>query len=229
MKKTTLPLTAMLATFMLSGCLGIPQSPNNWNKAGVSDDQMRRDMMSCRQYGMQSAQSHGVAGNMFVEAWIIQEANQCMVDLGYGQGASSGSTKTGMAGMTSIRAEMEKKRRSLCDTPDFKSYYIKTSCLPLEMTKGQLTDRTKITPAQLAVLSNVRTAEEALNREERKNLRMMGGTGFLVADVLESAKDSQSKNITDLESAKITWGEYNLRRKEIAIDTNASLGKLSSN
>ena len=229
MNKISILLSTSLLTLLLGGCLGIPQSPNNWNKVGVSDDQMRRDMISCRQYGMQSAQSHGVAGNMFVEAWIIQEANQCMADLGYRQGASSGSTKTGMAEVTAIRTEMEKKKRLLCDTSDFKSYYLKTSCLPLEITKGQLTDHTKMTSSQLVVLAKVRTAEDLLYKDERRNLLMVGATGTAVVEILDAYKGSLNKNISDLESGKVTWGEYNLRRKEIATETNASIGKLPPN
>ena len=59
------------------------QQPKSWYKSGSSDDQMRRDMMACRQYGMQSAQANGLAGNLFVESWIQQQATECMSGLGY--------------------------------------------------------------------------------------------------------------------------------------------------
>ncbi len=80
------PLSVILILFCLlslGGCFPFTPAPKSWYKSGMSNDQMRRDMMTCRQYGMQSAQSHGVAGNMFVEGWIQQEANECMTNLGY--------------------------------------------------------------------------------------------------------------------------------------------------
>lgn len=219
-----------MATIVLVGCLGIPQASTNWNKAGTSDDQMRRDMMNCRQYGMQSAQANGVAGNLFVEAWIQQEANDCMRNLGYGQGVvSSGSSKTGMVAVMEIRNDIQKKQRALCENAELKNYYLKTSCLPLEMTRGQLSDKNKITPTQQLIIPKIRSAEDALNKEERTKLRMSGSTGGAVADFLELSIASQNKNIQDLDGGKVSWGEYNYRRKEIAVDINASISKLPSN
>jgi hypothetical protein len=67
----------------LSGCAAMPPAPKTWYKEGATEEQFRRDMMYCRQYGMQSAQSNGLAGNMFVESWVQREANNCLTGLGY--------------------------------------------------------------------------------------------------------------------------------------------------
>lgn len=63
------------------GCATRP--PKVWHKDGATEEQFRRDQMSCRQYGMQSAQANGLAGNMFVEVWISDEATKCLQNLGY--------------------------------------------------------------------------------------------------------------------------------------------------
>lgn len=68
------------AVVFLAGCA---QKPIVWSKSGGTEDQFRRDQMECRQYGMQSAQANGMAGNAFVEVWIQREANQCLQNLGY--------------------------------------------------------------------------------------------------------------------------------------------------
>ena len=87
MQKNISPITVTTITCLvlvvLSGCAAVPPPPKNWYKDGVTDEQFRRDMMSCRQYGMQSAQANGLAGNMFVESWIQREANTCLTGLGY--------------------------------------------------------------------------------------------------------------------------------------------------
>ena len=78
MKRIASIISIALFLILLNGCLPLAQAPKNWYKSGVSNDQMRRDMMTCRQYGMQSAQSHGVAGNLFVESWIQNAENAAM-------------------------------------------------------------------------------------------------------------------------------------------------------
>lgn len=83
MKKPVTALLLAITTLILAGCFPITPAPKSWYKSGTTNDQMRRDMMTCRQYGMQSAQANGLSGNMFVEGWIQQQANECMTDLGY--------------------------------------------------------------------------------------------------------------------------------------------------
>lgn len=66
---------------VLVGC-AVPK-PTIWDKEGGTEEQFRRDHMTCRQYGMQSAQAHGLAGNMFIESWIGDETAKCLENLGY--------------------------------------------------------------------------------------------------------------------------------------------------
>lgn len=75
-------VVALTAGFLLGGCAAQPTK--SWNKdGGVTPDQYGRDVMYCRQYGMQSATANGLAGNLFVETWITREAGNCMRQLGY--------------------------------------------------------------------------------------------------------------------------------------------------
>lgn len=78
MKKS---IIAVVAAILVSACAA--QKPVIWDKEGATVEQFRRDQMTCRQYGMQSAQANGLAGNMFVEMWISDEAGKCMNNLGY--------------------------------------------------------------------------------------------------------------------------------------------------
>lgn len=65
----------------LTGCA--TQSDMIWVKDGATEEQFRRDKITCQQYGMQSAQANGLSGNMFVAVWINDEAKKCMENLGY--------------------------------------------------------------------------------------------------------------------------------------------------
>ena len=77
-------IIAVVLTLALCGCAETATQPQKvWYKDGATQDESRRDQMSCRQYGMQSAQAHGLAGNMFVEWWILDETKKCLTDLGY--------------------------------------------------------------------------------------------------------------------------------------------------
>lgn len=74
-------MMASCAMALMAGCAA-PQ-PKMWTKAGGSEEQFRRDQLTCRQYGMQSATANGLAGNLFVEKWIQDETAKCLRNLGY--------------------------------------------------------------------------------------------------------------------------------------------------
>jgi hypothetical protein len=73
----------LFIVILIAGCASNTQKV--WYKDGATEEQFRRDKMSCRQYGMQSAQANGLSGNIFVEKWINDEATKCLQDLGYQQ------------------------------------------------------------------------------------------------------------------------------------------------
>ena len=217
-------IAALLST--LFGCLGLP-SQKTWYKSGATEEQFRRDMMSCRQYGMQSAQANGVAGNMFVEAWIQQQANECMSGLGYGLTDANATPSSNLA---SARAEIQNKVKQICNAPENKEYYSKTACLSADITLEQMADPSRITAAQKPVLLKVRTAADALNKQDMKLAREMGGTaGNRIADIYDTYTVPQNdKNTLDLYNGRITWGEYNRKRKEITADGNAQFKKITN-
>jgi hypothetical protein len=66
---------------VLGGCAAQPQGV--WVNPRVTSEQAQRDWLTCRQYGMQSAQANGLSGNLFVESWIQREAGNCLSNLGY--------------------------------------------------------------------------------------------------------------------------------------------------
>jgi hypothetical protein len=62
----------------------MPPPQKTWVRRDMPTAQeTNRDWMQCRQYGMQSAMANGLAGNIFVESWVLREAHNCMRGLGY--------------------------------------------------------------------------------------------------------------------------------------------------
>lgn len=76
-------LAGVLLLLVLVGCAAQPQK--TWYKAGATEEQFRRDSMSCQQLGMQSAAVNGLSGNIFVSMWVKDEAIKRLNNLGYRQ------------------------------------------------------------------------------------------------------------------------------------------------
>lgn len=225
MKKIT-ALSLFILTIGLGGC-ATPNGNTTWYKEGATDEQFRRDTMSCRQYGMQSAQTNGMSGNMFVEIWIQNEANDCLRKLGYSQ---SKPTNSRMDRLTEERKEIDKIGRENCAKPELKEYYSKTACFSIDITLEQMADGTKITNIQKPILLKARGIADDLTNSDLKLLKEFGGNnGNKLAAIYESLKPQSEKNTLDLYNGKITWGEYNRRRKEISSDIATEMRKQGIN
>lgn len=74
---------ACILVALLSACA--TSKPKVWYKDGGTAEQFGHDKLTCQEYGMQSAQTHGLAGNGFVDIWINSEAEKCLKNLGYHQ------------------------------------------------------------------------------------------------------------------------------------------------
>jgi len=109
------------------------------------------------------------------------------------------------------------KLTALCADPINQPYYAKTACKASDITFDQLLDKTKITPVEKAVLKDLYPKTQSLSSEAALNLRTYyGASGAKMADVAEGKfRPESDKNNLDLYSGKITWGEYNTKRKEI--------------
>lgn len=66
--------------------LALPACANTTlTKPGLTQDTFARDMLTCRQAGMQEAALGGLQGNPFVEITIRNAQLRCMQSLGYSQ------------------------------------------------------------------------------------------------------------------------------------------------
>lgn len=104
-----------------------------------------------------------------------------------------------------------------CKDPSFKVYYAKTACFAQDMTFEQMADDSKITPQQKPVLMAVKKSIDAQFVQVFESLKQIpNAPGEKVVALYKSFDIEIDKNALDLYSGKITWGEYNRKRKEIA-------------
>ena len=114
-----------------------------------------------------------------------------------------------------------------CASPEFKSYYEKTPCLTNQINFQYVSDTSKITPAQKKAFLKVRSA---IDETQRERIRIDRETGFAwTADVMEQYLiPPNDANNLDLMNGKITWGEYNTKRRDIFNNFMAEIKKAGS-
>ncbi|MBU3547498.1 hypothetical protein [Polynucleobacter sp. P1-05-14] len=161
------------------------------------------------------------ASCMNAKGWSWQSKDSAQAAVAQSQMATAGAQSQVQSEMSQIKA----RQQATCSNPDFKLYYAKSSCLAEDMTFEQLADSTKITPAQKAVLVKQREAVASQQKDQMEiNRRLFGAQGAKVADLAQSTLIPQNdKNNLDLYNGKITWGEYNQKRKEIAATFSAAV------
>ena len=114
-----------------------------------------------------------------------------------------------------------------CVSPEYKPYYEKTPCLANQINFQYVADTSKITPVQKKAFLKVRAAIDEL---QRQRIQVDRETGFgWAADVMEQYLiPPNDANNLDLMNGKITWGEYNTKRRDIFNNFMAEIKKTGS-
>lgn len=110
------------------------------------------------------------------------------------------------------------RMRAICVSPENRAYFNKTACLPSGITEEMTKDTSRITKAQKRAAEQVFRATHELN-EETRDLMLKSGIPSYMDDAIESRRtiDPAIKDLQNrLLSGKITWGEYNRERRELA-------------
>ena len=122
-----------------------------------------------------------------------------------------------LSAQSSRQIELDKLKQqtdSRCASPEFKPYYEKTPCLANQINFQYVSDNSKITAIQKKVIQNLRSA---IDENQRERVRVDRETGFgWAADLMEQFLiPPNDANNLDLLNGKITWGEYNTKRRDI--------------
>ena len=120
----------------------------------------------------------------------------------------------GQATRQELLDKLKQQTDERCASPEFKPYYEKTPCLVTQINFQYVSDTSKITPVQKKAFLKVRAA---IDENQRQRIQVDRETGFgWAADVLEQFLiPPNDANNLDLLNGKITWGEYNAKRRDL--------------
>jgi len=167
--------------------------------------------------GAASVQATGRSGLNFDQMYKEEELfNLCMAS----KRANNPKPSSNSAVDDGVK-KFQERVKSQCLSIEFKEYYAKTGCLPADITFEQLADTSKITPSQKVVMLKARSMADSANKEVLMIYKNSGQSIFQkYANLIEfTVMPQNDSNNLDLYNGKITWGEYNQKRKEI--DANA--------
>jgi hypothetical protein len=133
--------------------------------------------------------------------------------------------KTSASGSTPYRdaiAALNEENRALCSREDLNLFYSRSPCSAREATLEQLADHTKITSEEKSVLLKVRDEINAINAKRLAVHHQYNAQNFAaIAAHLEKMHIANDKLALEYYESRITRGEYNKRRLELATEAVA--------
>lgn len=127
-----------------------------------------------------------------------------------------------------IRAITEEARAS-CQKPRFQPLYEKSACEPSSLTLTQLANGERIADSErLFLLELVQEWKDRAKRVARAYGSVGDKKGREISLLVERSADKTEKNALDLYERRITWGEFNRERKEIAASYREDFSRITS-
>lgn len=219
----------LVASFGVVGC-----AQNLWVKPNASQGEFERDKYSCLQQAQQrvgAAQVNAYGGsavNTVATNDILYSS--CMNSKGWS--LQNKEAIQAQAAQNQVKNNELKQQYdayaanvvSMCARDELKEYYKKTACKAPDVSFEQIADSTKVTPSQKTALVKQREQVALLEKENDAIQRQRGSAGEKVMAISNSfVRPENEKNNLDLYNGKITWGEYNKRRKEIFFEAQNKL------
>ncbi|HUJ79226.1 MAG TPA: hypothetical protein VLY45_02795 [Nitrospiria bacterium] len=217
---------SVLLLFVLSGC-----APKVWYKPHATVSDLDKDEYEClqqaqRESGEPAVHYHGgFAKERVITNWDVFQS--CMTAKGWSlhdrdalQDLFAQSTEEFQQAQSVLPAALkafDDKKRVLCSQPEFAALFAKTPCQVKEITFQLMADGSSITQDQRPLLIRYRTEMEALYKALANELRAHGtDIDAQYANYIVSLQGDVDNVYLDLLNGKITWGEFNQRRKELA-------------
>lgn len=208
------PVIAVIFSTILFGCA----RQQVWEKAGSTQSDFSKDRYACMQQSQQPVS--GAYVNQyggFASSNIITNGNlfgACMNSRGWNL-----ADKTSPEGSTpyseAIGAIVTEQKAS-CSREDLQAFYRKAPCTTGDTTLDQLADRSKISADEKPALSKWRAAQDEFNKRVESIHREYNlQRGNPIAQVIEKASMAGDALALELYNGKITWGEFNNRRREL--------------
>ena len=217
-----------LGLFLCTAFVGCAQ--NTWFKPNAGNGEFERDRYDCLQQSQQrvgAAQVNAYAGSA-VNTVVTNEKlfSSCMGARGWrfqNKEVAQNQMAQVSANQDSLKQRFEQVGANIvlmCGSAELSEYYKKTACKAPDISFEHIADSTKITSAQKAALVKQRERVALGEKEQDEIQAQRGAAGQKIIDVaMNFSRPENEKNNLDLYNGKITWGEYNKRRKEIYLET----------
>ena len=214
----------ILSAIALAACVsGCAAQPKMWVKPGAGTEEFSQAKYACLQQGQQPYSAASInryggsaSGGMTTNAGLY---NACMEAGGW---ALVDNATSGSSAYTATMKEIEADGRTLCKRPDLYPYYSWAPCRAREATPEQITDRAKVTaaekPAFLAAMSESDNINARIIAARRQNDEK---NGEAIAVTIEQSTATSKRFRQEYLEGRITRGEYNKRRRDIAISAEA--------
>lgn len=218
MRQNYLTVLCFMASLSVVGCA------KTWVKPGSTEAEFNKDKYECLQQSQQ--QVSGFAFNTYGGAGGSQQKTNdglftsCMNARGYSIKNQSEVKESAANNSSMFQAISEKIKQDSafrCTNSDYAAIYAKTACKAEDITIEQMSDKSKITPAQKTNFSALRSSiDESLREGVDKDRKYGGPKGVKVGNYVESVYMPKLERLNlDLYNGKITWGDYNKSRKEL--------------
>ncbi len=217
-------VSVMVAVLSMAGC-----AQNLWVKPNASQGEFERDRYACLQQAQQrvgAAQVNAYGGSA-VNTIATNDAlfSTCMGSRGWSlqsKEAVQAQAIQNQARMSDLKQQFDRLNdtaTAMCSKEELKEYYKKTACKAPDVSFEQIADTSKITAAQKAALVKQRENVALIEKERAVIQKQAGPSGNKALDISTNfVQPENERNNLDLYNGKITWGEYNKRRKEIFVE-----------
>lgn len=209
----------VVLAIVLAGCGG----QRVWVKPGAGMEEFNQAKYTCLQQGQQPYSTAvvnryggsalgGMTTNPALYSACMEAGGWALVD------NAQGSSPEYAAAIKQINED----GRALCRKPEYYPYYSWAPCAVREATADQLNDRTRVTAAEKSAYERVRAEQDDLTaRIIAAHRQYNAKNGEALARNIEQAKAMSDIVRQEYLAGKITRGEHNKRRRDIAVDSDA--------
>ena len=214
MKKNVVLVVAVLLAS--TGCAKV------WVKPGASTDDFNKDKYDCMQQSQHQVTTVAVgkyAGyGQSGQDTNVNLYNSCMNARGWSlvdQQADASQSTVKKNEIEQETAAIGALGDSICNNKKYSVIFAKSPCLVADISIEQLSDKTKITSSQKAVVSELaKDLKSYYLRSDEAYIKFNGAAGKRIAKYNQEVFFPKlERNYLDLYDGKITWGEFNRTRK----------------
>ena len=225
-------LCAIAAVMAMTGC-----ATNVWDKPGSTRDDFARDRYGCLQDSQQQSSSAYVnkfggssASGMGTNDGLFAA---CMNSRGWAlmRAAPGGTPAPASAAnpIVEVGKTLQAENLAMCSRANLQPVFVKTACDSGQMTLPQFADQSLMTDSERPLFSAWRS--EVIERNSRllTAWRTHGGVkGAALASAADRATAQHDQQSLALYTGKTSWGDYNVRRKEISRTQREESAKISA-